>query len=343
LVTISYAQSIFMIPENKQTVVRKALQTAFGANEFEGIQQLTKGLSSALIFKIIVQGDPYLLRVITRTDAMGDPGYYFGCMKSGAEAELAPAIYYMNSEDRISITGFIREKPFSTSEAREKLPHLFQKLHSLPKFPFRINYFTAMEGFMKKFRKANIVPDNITKKLFEQYERIANVYPRYDQGNWVSCHNDSKPENILFDGKRPWLVDWEGAFLNDRYLDLAVVANFVVKNDKEEAEYLAKYFGEPADEYRHARFFIMSQMLHLYYFIFFLLTIFAGKMIDINNIDKPDFRIFHDRIWNGEINLADNDAKLGYAHVHLEEFTRKMQTRRLEDSLQIISGYSKSS
>jgi len=55
-----------MIPENKQVAVKKALQNAFDINEFDDIQKLMKGLSSALIFKIIVRGNPYLLRVITR-------------------------------------------------------------------------------------------------------------------------------------------------------------------------------------------------------------------------------------------------------------------------------------
>jgi thiamine kinase-like enzyme len=34
---------------------------------------------------------------------------------------------------------------------------------------------------------------------------------------------------INFDGERAWLVDWEAAFLNDRYFDLDVVANFKFK------------------------------------------------------------------------------------------------------------------
>jgi thiamine kinase-like enzyme len=36
----------------------------------------------------------------------------------------------------------------------------------------------------------------------------------------VSCHSDPKPENILFDGQRVWLVDWHAAIVNDRYFDL---------------------------------------------------------------------------------------------------------------------------
>jgi hypothetical protein len=60
----------------------------------------------------------------------------------------------------------------------------------------------------------------------------------------VSSHNDFfKPDNILFDGHRLWLVDWEAAFLNDRYADLAVVASLVVTNDAEERVYLQEYFG----------------------------------------------------------------------------------------------------
>lgn len=62
------------------------------------------------------------------------------------------------------------------------------------------------------------------------YLNLQGIVPRNDS-DMVSCHNDLKPENILFDGDRIWLVDWEAAFLNDRYCDLAVIANFVVTND----------------------------------------------------------------------------------------------------------------
>ena len=74
-----------MIPEVKQSIVKKALRKAFNSDEFEDIQQLTKGLSSALVFKITVGENPYLLRVVTRDDALADPSFYYGCMKIAAE------------------------------------------------------------------------------------------------------------------------------------------------------------------------------------------------------------------------------------------------------------------
>ena len=65
-------------------------------------------------------------------------------------------------------------------------------------------------------------------------------------------------------------MDWEAAFLNDRYADLAVVANLVVTNDKEEMVYLQEYFDGPPDQYQLARFFLMRQIAHMFYAMAFL-------------------------------------------------------------------------
>lgn len=326
-----------MIPENKRTAVEKALLSAFNVNEFDSIQQLTKGLSSALIFKITVRDQPYLLRVITRTDAMADPSYYFDCMKSGAEAGLGPKIHYLNAEDRISITDFIEAQSFDKNEARRKLARLLRKLHGLEKFPFRINYFDAMAGFIKKFRVTNIAEARVTKDVLDLYEYLISIYPRNDRETWVSCHNDLKPENILFDGRRPWLVDWEGAFLNDRYLDLAVVKNFVVKNDEEEDEFLRYYFDEPVGEYQYARLFVMSQLLHIYYFVLFILFGSKGEPVNIDGVRQYEFRDFNDRVWNGEIDLSENEAKLEYALVHRDALLRNRETHRFKDCVKIVA------
>ena len=67
------------------------------------------------------------------------------------------------------------------------------------------------------------------------------------------------------------LVDWESAFLNDPYVDLAIAANFFVQDEAEEESYLEVYFGEPAGEYRRARFYLMRQAVSLFYATLLLL------------------------------------------------------------------------
>jgi len=327
-----------MIPEAKTAVVGRALQEAFGVNEFEDIRMLTAGLSTALVFRIVVRGCPYLLRIITRTDAMNDPTRQFACMKSAAAAGLAPRVWYTSTEDRISITDFVEARQFPTTEALAVLPLTLRTLHALPPFPKMIvyrDYFEALDGYIQKFRAARIMPASETEELFQLYVRVQSVYPRQD-AEMVSSHNDLKPENILFDGARVWLVDWEAAFLNDPYTDLAVTANFVVTNDAEEEIYLRTYFGEAVSEYRLARFYLMRQALHMFYAMIFLLLGSSGKPIELN-AKAPDFRDFHDGIWAGEISLASAETKLQYGRVHMNQVLRNMRTTRFEDALSVVS------
>jgi thiamine kinase-like enzyme len=329
-----------MIPENKQLAVTTALQKALNADAFENIQQLTKGLSDALVFKITVHGMPYLLRIITRPDTRDKPEYYFDCLQAAANAGLAPRIHYLNVEEKILITDFIEDQYFPLPEARMKIANALRNLHALPGFSYQLNFIEASDTFLQKFLAADIVPKTALKDLLQLYARIRNVYPCNDQDNLVSCHNDVKRDNIIFDGKRLWLVDWEAARLNDRYVDLAAIANFVVKTDKDETDFLKQYFGEQFDEYKRARFFLMSQIVHM--FCFTLCSIFgsAGKPININMITLS-FSEFHDRLWSYQIHLANNDEKLHYALVHMKELLANMQTDRFEKSLRIVADRNK--
>jgi len=326
----------FMIPENKKAAVSQALQVTFGVYEFDDLHELTAGLSSALVFKMTVLGKPYLLRIITRTDAMADPANEYACMKAAADAGIAPPVWYTSVGDRIAITCFIEAKPFELNDAKVKIPALLRKLHALPPFPFRMDYIDKIGEFMEKFQAAEIMPAVMTANIFDLYKKIKDIYPRNAE-DLVACHNDLKPENTLFDGERAWLVDWEAAFLNDRYVDLAIAANFVVRSDEDEAAFLKAYFGEEASEYQQARFFLMRQLLHLFYFIVFMLVGKThGKVIDFN-VPQTGFREFHDRIWAGEISLADMDARLHYALVHREQLLCNMRLKRLQDSLELMS------
>ena len=328
-----------MLPENKAAAVKKAITATFGTPAFDSIEQITKGLSTALVYKITVDGMPYLLRIVTRTDAIADPGRYFGAMELAAKASVAPPVYYLDAEERISITGFVQEQMFSTAQARATIPVLLRQLHALPAFAYRINYFTSMEAFIEKFLAAGIMPASITQPVFTAYNQIARVYPMNKTADWVACHNDVKPENIVFDGIRPWLVDWESAFLNDPYLDLAMMANFVVNNESDELAYLGGYFGQPATSYQHARLFLMRQLLHVYYFTFCMLSGSQGKKVTMEDIETPGFTDYHQTMWKGALLIRTNEAKIQYALVHMKQFLGNIGAKKWEASLQVVANH----
>ncbi|MCW3462989.1 phosphotransferase [Chitinophaga nivalis] len=326
-----------MVPATKEIAVKNALQLTFGVSEWEDIKELTAGLSPALVFRIVVLGKAYLLRIITRTDMAGDPTHEYACMKAAAEAGIAPRIWYMSIADRIAITDFVAATTFQIKEARIQLPAVLKRLHSLPPFSHRVHYLDMADRYMRKFQEAGLLPESMITELVRLHTHIIGVYPR-NQEDMVACHNDLKPENILFDGTKAWIVDWEAAFLNDRYVDLAIIANFVVTNEAEEMVYLKSYFGESVTIYHRARFFLMRQLLHLFYITVFLsLVAAAGVPIDWT-LSRPDFRSFHARMWAGEISLANHDARQQYAWVHMDQLLYNVQLPRWEEALDIVAG-----
>src|SRR5215467_4852978 len=108
----------FMIPQEKSAGVTRALRGAFGVTELEDIRML-KGLAASLVFRIVVRGSPFLLKISTRTS---DPARHYSCMRVAAEAGLAPRVWYTSIEDRVSIEDFVQARPFPVAQALVRLP-----------------------------------------------------------------------------------------------------------------------------------------------------------------------------------------------------------------------------
>lgn len=326
-----------MIPEERQCAVARALDEAFGVTEFEEIHPLHGGLSSALVFRIVVRGTPYLLRLINPWAGVTDPTHQFACMSAAADAGVAPRVWYASVEDRIVMTDFTAAKPFPDDLVPLVAPAI-RRLHSLPRFAKTVNYLDTMDQLIRRFQAANILPGSVTRELLQCHDTVARVYPRNDE-DLVASHNDLNPKNILFDGERVWLIDWEAAFLNDRYVDLAVVANFFVKDEAHEDAYLSAYFGESAGDYRRSRFYLMRQIVHMSFAALLMLTAARSGTPIGSDLTAPDFRDFHRRILSGEVDLATDEAKLQYAKVHLSAVLRNMRTPRFADSVARVGSF----
>jgi hypothetical protein len=200
-----------MIPPEKSAAVTQALREAFGTTEVEDVHMI-KGLASSFVFRTVVRGSAYLLKISMRTS---DPARHYACMKAAAEAGLAPRVWYTSTEDRISITDFVETAPFPLRDALVQIPAVLRTLHALPAFPkvpghintscmFLINKGPAVEAFIQSFQAANILPKQEGDELQSLLAQIAAVYP-YDDADMVSSHNDLfKPDNILFDAHRVW-------------------------------------------------------------------------------------------------------------------------------------------
>ena len=202
---------------------------------------------------------------------------------------------------------------------------------------FLLHKGPALDGLIRKIQASNILSEAESGNLFAWHAQVAAVYPRHEPAEMVSSHNDLfKPDNILFDGDRVWLVDWEAAFLNDRYADLATVANLLVTDDAEEMVYLQEYFGQPPDEYQRARFFLMEQLVHMFYAMVFL-CLSSSTEPKSQNDKPPELQGFPRRMWAGKVNLKENATKIVYGKVHWEQLVHNTRQTRFNEALRIVS------
>lgn len=325
-----------MIPAENQPAVTRALSEAFGVTDVEDIRPLSGGLSPSLVFRIVVGGRPYLLRVVVRRPVMYDPTREFTCMGLASDAGIAPRIWYANLDDLALITDFVEPQPFPADVAT-LVAATIRALHALPAFPppQSGSYLDTMDGLVGRFQAAHLLPASVTEELLRGYADVRRVYPRH-AADMVASHNDLKPQNMVFDGTRIWLVDWEAAFLNDPYVDLAVAANFFVRDEAQEAAYLRAYFGESAGEDRRARFYLMQQAMHVFYIAFLMLLVARSGISFDAGVAAPDFRDFHDRLISGEVALVSPEERLQYARAHLDEALRNMRMQRFQDAVALV-------
>ncbi|MBB6127023.1 phosphotransferase [Mucilaginibacter lappiensis] len=331
------------IPEGKLPAVQNALKYLFNQSDIEDIQLLTGGLSSALVYRITIAGKDYLLRIVMRADEVHDPQRQHICMGLAASANIAPHVYYSNDEDALAITDFVQNKPVREGFASGKdlitaLGSTIKAIHELPLFPKLVNFLDGVDTFIQQFKSLHMFPGHVTAEHFSLYAEIQKVYPRYDT-DIVSSHNDLNPNNILFDGKKIWVIDWEAAFQNDRYVDLAIVAQTFVHNQEEEFIFLQTYFGEELDEYKKARFFLMQQICRMYYAMIMLKLAAAQKPSDHlhdPDMNQPNMPEFGAMLMSGKILLDTYEGKLQYGKILLNTMLSAMKSERFKDAIDMM-------
>jgi thiamine kinase-like enzyme len=329
-----------LIPETKLATVEKALHTAFNTTTIESITPLTGGRSSALVYKIMVSGKLYLLRLVMEADQFRDPVRQHICMNIAAEAGIAPHVYYADPQDGLSITDFIETTPLSSHFASQEallfeLVKTIKAIHATPLFPKLVNFLDGIDLLIQQFKTLKLLPENATEEHFRYYAQIQKAYPRYD-ADLVSSHNDLNPGNILFNGQKIWIVDWESAFQNDRYADLAIVANFFVLDEAQEEVYLKAYFGNSLDAYKKARFFLMRQVCYMFYAMM-LLNLAASlrpphSIID-EGMDTPRYREFREQIGSGKVSSTSYEGHLLFGKVLLNEALYSMKAPAFAESI----------
>lgn len=332
------------VPESKRAAVARALQFAFGSAEADACEILTRGASSALVFRICVSGKPYILRLVMEVTLLNDPRRQYSCMNAAAAAGIAPRVLYADAVDAVSIIDYVETRPFPEEPAAVdhlllKLAGTVRSIHSLPCFPSIVNFLEMIDMMIVGFKAAAILPGPASDECLRLYSILRKSYPSSDR-NKVSSRNDLNINNVLYDGNRVWIVDWEAAFSSDAYADLANVANSFVSNEAQEELYLNEYFRGQLDDYKRARFFLMQQVNHVFYAMVLLNLAALGKKPGAQlqpSADIPRLRGAYELVLADRLPLKTCEGQFLMGQMFLNEALLGLTSQRFESSLRIMA------
>ena len=225
------------------------------------ITQIAAGLSGAGVHRVEAAGGLYVLKIAAQTSVVLEGAAAnasvdewrrsLRTLELAAHAGLAPAVIHVDETRRAVVSALVTDRsfpafygdPWSRDAALAQLGTTLRRVHELP-LPR-----DAPESDPREFL-ATIWPRLLTGFAMPSFVRdaverlLTGAAPPRDRA-LVLSHNDVNPSNLIYDGERLWLVDWETAGPNDPLYDLATASVFLRMDEQACQQLLAIHDERP--------------------------------------------------------------------------------------------------
>lgn len=254
-----------VIPESHRSRAADALRTALG-DGVTAVHPVAGGASGALTYRVSSTTGDHLLRLEANRSPLRNPHQY-DCMQIAAEAGVAPPIRYVDADAGVLVMAFVEQRPISElpggpPAVAAATASLLARLHGTAPFAAHGDYLDNIRQLIGYVTASGKVVPGLLDSHREAFDELTAAYP-WRPDTFVSAHNDPNPSNVLYDGERLWLIDWETASRNDPFIDLAVACNTHAGVDVALPLLRAWLGGEP-DELAHARLALMQLVVRLF-------------------------------------------------------------------------------
>lgn len=314
-----------ILPAAHRDAARAVLVTAFGAADIRTIAPVTGGVSGALAFRIEIGNRRYLLRIEGPASPLRNPHQYLS-MRIAAEAGIAPMIRAIDEAARIVVMDFIDQQPLETYPGSadglaRALGTMLACVQATPPFPRFVEYPDIVTRLWAHVCRTGLFARGV---LDIHTDRLARIRESdvWDSAKSVSSHNDPLPRNILFDGKRLWMIDWESAYRNDPLVDVAIMLDSFAPTSELEAVLLQAWLGGTPDEILLERLTRVRALTRLYYAGVLLSASAAASwtMAD-TNLTAPSVAEFRQAIRHGRLRPGTPETKHVLGKMYLASFS----------------------
>jgi len=197
-----------------------------------------------------------------------DPSRVFACMTVAADRGLAPRVHYANARDGVCITDFVEGRTLGEwlratgGDCVDELGGLLASLHESPPFPPFVSIPDACNSFTVALAaRGGTSPFRGEHMALVEAMRAA-LAPHVAE---AACHNDLNPGNVIVDGARMWLVDWDAAGMGDPFHDIATPGVFVLRTPELRSRLLRAYLGREPTPVERARLVLARALALTFY------------------------------------------------------------------------------
>lgn len=223
-------------------------------------------MSGAGVYRVEAAGRTYVLKVARDTEPTEAWRQSLAIAQRAGDAGVAPRVIHHDETRRAVVSDHVVNRGFMprlfNPETRDgairQLGETIRRVHALP-LPADAVWRDPRDLIAPTWsRLATFTIPTFARVTIDQV--LAETPPR--QRPLVTSHNDMNPSNLVFDGERLLLLDWDMAGPNDPFYDLAAVALFLRLDDPTASALIAAHDAAPPaalpDGFVHARRFVAA-------------------------------------------------------------------------------------
>lgn len=212
-----------------------------------------------LVFKVEMGDAPLCLRIPgSGAETIVDRRVEAVNARAAAEAGVAPDILHFGT-DGTMLTRFIDGAPLTPERLRESPGALLRAAAALRMLHDAAADFAGVfDAFRTMQDYAALLDEGDAPLPARHREILAEAEPARTALAALAptlrpCHCDLTGGNLIDDGERVWLIDWEYSAMNDPAWDLAYFSIELGLDETADHAFLAAYLGRPPSETETAR------------------------------------------------------------------------------------------
>jgi aminoglycoside phosphotransferase (APT) family kinase protein len=233
------------------------------------VESITQGLSGAQVWAVTAETGQYVLRLGDPRRTRAEHEQELLVLRRAADAGIAPRLVHVDAARGAVLSVRVLGSPLPAA-----LGNPTQREHVIASIVDQLRTLHALE-------QTGAAPSDPPAAAYRAWQQICDrpgfpgwasrLEPVFEaagaclarDARRVLSHNDVNPGNLLWDGARAWLVDWEVAGVTHPYFDLATLSLFLRLDHAVALALVERHDGAAPDPRSRATFHALRQVAAL--------------------------------------------------------------------------------